>query len=1499
MNRDFLKLLGDNLKNNLSEAVSKLIDDLDLPILKDIENNIKTISKIVSNLDNCDNDNIHNENDNHYNNDNHNINDNHDNNDNHNNNNNDNLENNMGIVNIEHSLKLNTSETNSQIRLKQVVDSLNAFKSAIYNVNYLSSLIRKHSSEIILAKNYAQVLQPIVDKTYYKNKNDNFWITAVLPKWHSYYFNKYPQWSNSTLEEIFKYNKKNNNDDLNSALQSNIDYTTKAIIDLRNKYPNKKTLYYFSVIPWDNGLSLKINLIQEDILDKSKTISIGARIDLTPFIPNTNNISSFSPEYLNFIEVIANEIADLNGNDFQSDAIWPYIDPLEFDNARCLFSEKYPYLKNKLISECFIKGSDIDYPSIVLNEIKDLYFNYPSLLVGDIALLTFILGDTYYVSIVKIDIYNGVVSFKEKYININEYFNISLNLTDDTKIKGSFNVQTYDGVNIIQTDNVSKITAFNNKVGINQEIYNVKGLLDIDNLSNNSFLNILNNFVNPLLYSYDVTMSIKEQIKYGNTNVSIPLIYQEKDIFVFKSPIQNVINNSDIQFLYVSPNNDDFSSKTLTQDSFQFIQKIVNELNNMQDDYDLNLKTQESLFTFIELLNDTNYFYLCCLRGIIKINPNDKSKREIYFVVSYLNINEYMINKSYTTYMRKLINKMSSCSRLLNFSTLLVNDEYVQANLLKGQNISSSTDPNSPYFSDRINNSDYFRDRFDNKEIYIYAYEYLDNEKLKKDIEPIYLFNEKFSYYNKKTLKNVFKQETDISMFDLNIEKLNRYNSSYGDDKEKLSFIISYNWTNGIKISLENVLTINDKKYLFGCGFDLTDVLDEAVIVKGDNVVTGNLSILDDQTNVSIFEVNREKKQTISLFQTGIGTDNPRASLDINDTGMNDILNLINAISREYNTINNNINLLTSNNIKTVISDFIDPDTKAKIVQNFSSYYFINLLNIFNPKNSKLNYSWLYPEWQDQYLNEIQDIQNQKALDLSIINIETRVNENFIFDNSDNVTIVDWIFGKKMIISRNIKLDDDQLYSISNGINLQTYKLPIYKNKNIANFMTLMSVQNTYLQYIIARSIYNIDVNQIPNYTYVKNNFFQINSYKYPFNTFTFKKIVVDFNNPFKSTITPMDFDFDENILITGEDTIELKNLTSADDKNTRFKYLNFVISLAKKYNNLKAGDYGIISFEDENVDYLGIFYASSSNTFLCLDYQIDKILEPAVVIRGDTKINGDLIIKDINKSNNNENFLNVDPTLQFIGVNSDNRFINYPYSFPVNSTSNIYSSKQNFYIKCSTNPLLCLERITESANDIVNPSNDIDELVKNEIVNGKSNTYRNFRSFSAATIRRKSNLYTTEEMYNYTLANSRQNNNFAKYGPEIAVEITDKNDFTSFIGNFGMVIDSLDENKQIQSGFIIRTYDIDNKTNSYKQPRPITYIDSKGTLFAENIVVGKISPLSGETKPSNIKVDRLNLNSSHNMYVKQSKDEITGVITEELHWGDVILGSQPSFTNA
>jgi hypothetical protein len=48
---------------------------------------------------------------------------------------------------------------------------------------------------------------------------------------------------------------------------------------------------------------------------------------------------------------------------------------------------------------------------------------------------------------------------------------------------------------------------------------------------------------------------------------------------------------------------------------------------------------------------------------------------------------------------------------------------------------------------------------------------------------------------------------------------------------------------------------------------------------------------------------------------------------------------------------------------------------------------------------------------------------------------------------------------------------------------------------------------------------------------------------------------------------------------------------------------------------------------------------------------------------------------------------------------------------------------------------------------------------------------------------------------------------------------------------------------------------------------------------------------MSYETKPSNIKVDSINLNSSHKIHKIHVKITEDGI--EELYWGDVKLGRQ------
>jgi glyceraldehyde-3-phosphate dehydrogenase/erythrose-4-phosphate dehydrogenase len=50
--------------------------------------------------------------------------------------------------------------------IKTQKNSLNAFKKAVYEVNYLVSLINDNSLNIISSNQYASVIQPIVEKNY-------------------------------------------------------------------------------------------------------------------------------------------------------------------------------------------------------------------------------------------------------------------------------------------------------------------------------------------------------------------------------------------------------------------------------------------------------------------------------------------------------------------------------------------------------------------------------------------------------------------------------------------------------------------------------------------------------------------------------------------------------------------------------------------------------------------------------------------------------------------------------------------------------------------------------------------------------------------------------------------------------------------------------------------------------------------------------------------------------------------------------------------------------------------------------------------------------------------------------------------------------------------------------------------------------------------------------------------------------------------------------------
>ena len=1352
----------------------------------------------------------------------------------------------------------NSVVSSNNIRLDQVVASLDAFKKAIYNVNYLTNLVNTYSKEIIAEGQYASVLKPIVEKEYFDD-NTSYFAIYSLPE--SLEIKNYLCWkknydliTNKVLTEFPSIIDPN-------IVKEKCLFNLNIIDNLKKQYQNETIYNTIIVTPWINGTVTGFKTYLKDLLDNSQYIAIDANIDLTLFFSNaTTNynenptITNFSPEYLKFINDLSNEIDVLNGNDWKVDAIWPYINPTEIDSATCLYSNLYPSWTGLPINQCFIPGSNTDTPAIITNIINDLYFNYPNLIPGNIAISTYNIEDIYYVSLLKIDTYNGIPCFKQKQININSYFQNSLTIINDTIINGSLNVTTYDGEDIIKTDNVSKITSFHNKIGVNQDTYNVKGLIDVDNLSNNSVLNIMNDFIDPSLYSYEVTNDIKDSIHYGDTSVTVPVSYQS-DVFVFKTPLLNAIETTDIQFLYTPSNTNTgvFTSKKMDSSSFIKIQTIVNEVNKMLPQFttnkviNLDNTIEDYTFSFVELLNDTNYYYLCSLRGIIKTNPVNSLEKEMYFICSFLDVNSFMINPNYVLYMNNVTNKLSSCSRLLNLSNLIVLNPDVQANLFKGQSISSSTDPNSPFFSDRINNSPYFRDRFGGKGLYVSCYEYFTNEQIKNGDIGTCLFHELLTYFNMKKTDTLYQPNTDISIFSsIKINHIYQYNNNFGN-KQIMSFFVNYDWMKGIKVTIVNVIPIQGKYYIIGSGFNLTDVLDETIIAKGDNVVTGNLTILDDVTNVPVFIVNREQKIASSVYHTGIGTTNPKTMLDINDCGVKDINDIIKYMASQYNLINYNLNNFINalqksqaDAVDFIETNFIDPNTGKELTQSINNYlYFYKIPNDLNSKEQLVLYHWLYPNWNNYTIDYLlkNNVNDQQAIQF-MNNITKDIYNTFnIFNKTQLMTIFPWVNGIKVCNSRTVNINNN-FYNIGMGVNLQKY-VTYESNDNIQKFFTCLQSYIYQLQDIVIRynKIPSSDILNEQKATDVRYQAAQV----YPIQNLI--QYTIDFNDLSTMTISNLDYN-----TLQASNTQIYSNIT---DLNLRTKLLFFFNNSKVQYTSINLNDYGVINFEDKYNEFVSLFWCSNISTnnlitLISLELQIDSIVIPSFNLKGDMKVYGDAYFTNSPSDDDSNTYVYIDTRNKFMGINSLETSINYNTQISNISLSKYNLANQNVVISSDVYPNLVGER--NAANE--QTKNSEGQVVPN---------LPYFVPLAPLSLRRISNYYDLGDMLKYskqyttpidpklnlttmTGKSTPENPQYTTYhyGSSISYEIRDKNGYSNVLGRNYMGLDDV-VNGNPRAGFGIQVIDNDNDFNY----RNIMYVDNESTLSVNAIKLGGNNVLS------------------------------------------------------
>jgi len=1401
---------------------------------------------------------------------------------------------------------VNVPVTFNQLSIDTVMNVLNGVKTAFDNNYYLLSLITKYKNEIKLAGRYDTILKPIVEKDFISNE-DYFWVINT-PK-------NELQFSNAT--HYFTWNQYKNLDNKKFVEITNINYMKNLFEYVRNQYSfassfdssvEKYNKLYLNV--WDEGIDLNYNTYILDILDDTKQtwIEIGSAIGLMPYFPISiqNDIKLLPKEFIEFIEYINNYIISFSSlkNEYFSQTIsaediitkwsdgniWELTPLSNKDNAKCLYSKKYDFT-DKYISDCFIPNIDLDYPSIVNSILVDLNLNNQNIKIGQITILTYTIGNISYFHINKVINYNGKTAWIDKMIEINDKFSKSINVKGDVNINGNLSVNTFNDEPIMNVDNVNRIITLYNKLGINQEPYNVKGVLDIDNLSIPKIISILENFQSNQTNSYYIISLIIDVLlnsTISNTaNIQIPTGFN--DISIINAPLKNNILNTEIKLIGNSLLNPFLSNgNTLNSESFDKINRIINELNKMIPEINGYKATNgiitdsPFIYSFTEILNDTKYSYLCSMKAFIRSYNNVEY---VYFVISSLNIQDIIINKSYKSNFEEVINKLSTASKYLNYVSLVIYQNDIYSKLFPPTEIIDTT---MDYVNNYVNNNHYFRNRFGNGELYSFGIKLTDTDitsilkkfTLKYDSDTNYgsfILNENFPFWVNKNPNSLYINNTELkinyALYDVVSQIIN-----INGIKLNQSFGVHYKFVDGIKYSYCKLLYINNSYYLFGVGINLEKLIDNSLFVKGDSTLTGNLFI-KDVDNKPIFQVNNNNKKISNMYSVGIGKEIPTTTLDVADSSVNDILAVVKEMANIYILLNSNINTLKESNLSdltdirnTIETSFIDPFTNKKFIQLDNKYFTFYKIS-YSEYSYPLYHYLLKTVWKNEFgkrLDNIKIPETKLLVDYAMI-AELNYKYLFFFNNSSYFMLYKWIYGKKFSIGRVIKKGDDY-FRLLMGVDLENMNIKINTNSNIETFFNCMVFYQNYLDVIVSK-INNISLND-SQYIIAFDN---LNSKLLQYGTPKFNKLKIFIdssnNNHLKSQVFNLNKQYipDKNsTLNTTTDFIEdpdsfsdypypQYNIYQYLDNNVLIKYQSLILNIINLYKTFNSNDHGIIYYEDLTKYYIGLIYCFNSYTdpnnsknsyieIILLEKILEEIIIPSVKINGDTEINGEITIKN---KKFNKNYTIIDPDRNFIGINSDEREIFYTYRFDSQRKSNVIS--QNLYVKNDKYPVSVFERIWET--DYKSYINQTDPKYKDNI----------YDSYSALTVKRGSDLYNFINMYNYA---KRTN---VKYGVDIAFEMRNRWYETQEIGHISMFIDKVvpsvsSDDVTIKAGFKVTATDIIN-INETKE-KELLYVSNDGDMRVNSLILPKKTNITLPIEPSIGQIVYVNDNNVDYLYV-------------------------------
>jgi len=695
-------------------------------------------------------------------------------------------------------------------------------------------------------------------------------------------------------------------------------------------------------------------------------------------------------------------------------------------------------------------------------------------------------------------------------------------------------------------------------------------------------------------------------------------------------------------------------------------------------------------------------------------------------------------------------------------------------------------------------------------------------------------------------------------------------------DRLSLSF---YYFANEYKVSYVKFIKCTDLQgitriYAIGSGVDILNFINKNIISNGDQQFNGSLRLVEPVSNQTVVNIDTTEKQVAIQYPLGLGTENPRSILTIDDVSITNLFDYLDELSRKGRYISDlckKLNGSSSDDYKNIIESYIDPFTEKVLNQDVDNYFTLQKFNtdillLDTYESMTYEYSWYLPQWVGttfkQILNNSKfDPINNGVKQLVKTGIDLSIKETIIYDKMSNINLHNFIWGKKCSI-RKYFISNNKLNRVSMGINFNAYFTRFNSNKNLNNIILAIQYIQVYLNDLFLSKKKIVPINNTLLQPFIENVKKQSS---------LFKLWIMDCPDNIDNTrlyLKPSG-DLPNNLDgLISTDTIYnmLYKYDTSNHGNLSFNEVNLfyqkIINLRQKINYYN-GNISLLREQDTNVvgirtdeeywiaNWMCMNIEDYKNLIVVCEINVDDYLNQSVQMIGDLQMAGNLTlmnprdyfqyVRDKVPLSSLNPLISIYPEEEFVGIGSQKIYTQYVLNYKtIDLKMNSVFAKNHVVVSNPYYPNLVGERIADPSSSLT-----------------RSDSIKS--SFSGFTARRKTRVFTLEDIVR---------DGDGKFGIDISYELEDKYEDAYEIAQSGVSIVGVKKfkngiNYPVPKYFWNIVSDATDKNTIEKTT--LMELDSSGRLHVSKIRLGK--------------------------YDLEAVDNCDG--TQSLRWGNVILARQ------